>query len=716
MQADLGGAFYEMAIRDHVRMDVLTRKAAELQRVDAELLAVERMLELERADAAGLCPSCGAPYGHAVRFCAQCGHVAGADRGGRVKALTGAVPPRDRRRGDADRQALRPARRLLAGRDLGDRRRAMTSTGGSGAAGGAARPQPRRRQHSGRERRRPPDPSRAPSRPAGQLRAARARPAPPAGGPLASPAPAPRRKRAARAERRSTTSAADRAGDRRPKRAGSSTSSSSRSPAPATKPPSAPTSQMPYLAATLRPQGELLTGYSLLDNAALPNEIAAISGQPPNAATKADCPTYDEFPPTALDSKGVVAGSGCVYPVETLTLADQLGLGRFTWRAYIEGWPTKPASPTTASTPTRRGRRSRLPGGYAARAQPVRLLPLAARPRRLRDQRRAADRTEQGPEEGRRDANYSYIAPNLCNAGVAGQCPAGAPDGAAAADAFLAEWVPKILASPAYKKDGLLIVTFGAVEPGRDRGRAGARAADPLKVGRAAGLAASSPPARPTPTPTTPTRCCARPRTSSASPTWRRPDGAKVKSFAPAAAGRQTAATEACGETPARRVSGRLGAWQDPSQSGEPITAAGHRGAESRARAARRPGAPGDGGADQGRAREGDLKENAEYHVAKEDQAHLETRIKRLQERLHNAVVVEVDARRRRLRLRPHRRGPRRGQRRDQRLDPGRLDRGRPRRGPPLGRVADRAGPDGRARSARRSRSRRRKASAPSRS
>ena len=39
---------------------------------------------------------------------------------------------------------------------------------------------------------------------------------------------------------------------------------------------------------------------------------------------------------------------------------------------------------------------------------------------------------------------------------------------------------------------------------------------------------------------------------------------------------------------------------------------------------------------------EGDLKENAEYHTAKEDQAHLETRIKRLRERLHNAVVVEA--------------------------------------------------------------------------
>ncbi len=74
MQTDLGGAFYEMAIRDHVRMDVLTRKAAELQRVDAELLALERALELQRSDAAGLCPSCNSPYGPADRFCPQCGH------------------------------------------------------------------------------------------------------------------------------------------------------------------------------------------------------------------------------------------------------------------------------------------------------------------------------------------------------------------------------------------------------------------------------------------------------------------------------------------------------------------------------------------------------------------------------------------------------------------------------------------------------------------
>jgi transcription elongation factor GreA len=38
----------------------------------------------------------------------------------------------------------------------------------------------------------------------------------------------------------------------------------------------------------------------------------------------------------------------------------------------------------------------------------------------------------------------------------------------------------------------------------------------------------------------------------------------------------------------------------------------------------------------------GDLSENAEYHIAKEDQAHLETKIARLNERLRAARVVEA--------------------------------------------------------------------------
>jgi hypothetical protein len=73
MQADLGGLFYEMAIRDHVRMDVLTRRAAELQRVDAELGQVERLLRSETTGIAGSCPSCEAPQARGAVFCWQCG-------------------------------------------------------------------------------------------------------------------------------------------------------------------------------------------------------------------------------------------------------------------------------------------------------------------------------------------------------------------------------------------------------------------------------------------------------------------------------------------------------------------------------------------------------------------------------------------------------------------------------------------------------------------
>jgi hypothetical protein len=73
MQADLGGAFYEMAIRDHVKLDVLTRKAAELQRLDVELGELEEALELEGAEM-GRCGSCGAEHESGAKFCSRCGH------------------------------------------------------------------------------------------------------------------------------------------------------------------------------------------------------------------------------------------------------------------------------------------------------------------------------------------------------------------------------------------------------------------------------------------------------------------------------------------------------------------------------------------------------------------------------------------------------------------------------------------------------------------
>jgi len=70
---DLGGLAYEMAIRDHYRLDVLARKAAELQQADAELDELQRMLAGAEAGIHGQCRSCGAVHSRGAAFCWHCG-------------------------------------------------------------------------------------------------------------------------------------------------------------------------------------------------------------------------------------------------------------------------------------------------------------------------------------------------------------------------------------------------------------------------------------------------------------------------------------------------------------------------------------------------------------------------------------------------------------------------------------------------------------------
>jgi hypothetical protein len=73
MHWDLGGLAYEMAIRDHFRLDVLVRRAAVLQERDAELAEVERLLRMEHDGVAGSCPNCAAPHSRGALYCWQCG-------------------------------------------------------------------------------------------------------------------------------------------------------------------------------------------------------------------------------------------------------------------------------------------------------------------------------------------------------------------------------------------------------------------------------------------------------------------------------------------------------------------------------------------------------------------------------------------------------------------------------------------------------------------
>lgn len=74
LQWDLGGLVYEMTIRNAIKVEVLIKRAVELQDADAELSEVERIVRMEETGTAGSCVSCGAPHSSGATFCWQCGH------------------------------------------------------------------------------------------------------------------------------------------------------------------------------------------------------------------------------------------------------------------------------------------------------------------------------------------------------------------------------------------------------------------------------------------------------------------------------------------------------------------------------------------------------------------------------------------------------------------------------------------------------------------
>jgi transcription elongation factor GreA len=79
-----------------------------------------------------------------------------------------------------------------------------------------------------------------------------------------------------------------------------------------------------------------------------------------------------------------------------------------------------------------------------------------------------------------------------------------------------------------------------------------------------------------------------------------------------------------------------------PENEGEPITGAGLAALKAEIRELETAGRRDIAARIRTARGHGDLKENGEYHAAKEDQAHLETRILRLRQRWRNAVVVDV--------------------------------------------------------------------------
>jgi hypothetical protein len=216
-------------------------------------------------------------------------------------------------------------------------------------------------------------------------------------------------------------------------------------------------SPAPYLAQTLRSQGVLLNSYYGTAHNSEPNYIAQISGQGPNPQMQGDCQIYSDFVGLLTVAPGQAVGTGCVFPASVPTLPGQLQAAGLTWKGYMEDMGTPCRHPALNSQDTTQT--AKVGDEYAARHDPFvyfhsiidspscaqHVVDLSA----LTTDLLAVSTTP----------NLSFITPNLCDDGHDSPCVDGRPGGLASVNAWMQVWVPKILNSPAFKQDGMLIIT-----------------------------------------------------------------------------------------------------------------------------------------------------------------------------------------------------------------------------------------------------------------
>jgi phosphatidylinositol-3-phosphatase len=217
-------------------------------------------------------------------------------------------------------------------------------------------------------------------------------------------------------------------------------------------------SPAPYLRKKLRAKGQLLSQYFGVAHHSLPNYIAQISGQGPNPQTQRDCKVYRNFTGSGTASPDQAVGQGCVFPRRVRTVANQLTRHGLRWKGYMQsmGSPCRHPALNTRD----RTQKARVGDQYAAKHNPFVYFHSIIDSKKCAKRNVDLKKLPTALARTRTTANLTYITPNLCNDGHDSPCVDGRPGGLVTANKWLRRWVPKILASPAYKKNGLLIVTF----------------------------------------------------------------------------------------------------------------------------------------------------------------------------------------------------------------------------------------------------------------
>jgi phosphatidylinositol-3-phosphatase len=237
----------------------------------------------------------------------------------------------------------------------------------------------------------------------------------------------------------------------------------------------------------LAKQGAMLLRYFATGHVSLDNYISMISGQAPNVQTQADCPIYSDFRSDRFGEFHQLLGDGCVFPSSVPNVADQLEAAHLTWKGYMEDMGNDPQRESatcghpivgqTDNTERAQAPTTRVPQGdqYATKHDPFMyfhsIIDDSARCNAhvVNFHSLGSDLTSAATTP-----NLAFITPNLCHDGHDAPCVTGEPGGLISADRFLRHWVPLITGSPAFKQDGLLIITFDESEIVARRDPAGA--------------------------------------------------------------------------------------------------------------------------------------------------------------------------------------------------------------------------------------------------
>ena len=213
-----------------------------------------------------------------------------------------------------------------------------------------------------------------------------------------------------------------------------------------------------YLATTLRRKGVLLNKYYGTAHNSQPNYIAQISGQGPNPDMQADCQTYSTFERTGTQAPGQALGAGCVFPADVPTLPTQMSHHGLTWKGYMDDMKNPCQHPKRDTPdPTQRATET---DNYAVRHNPfVYFRSITGRPSYCKSHVVKLGQLKDDLRSVRSTPNLVYITPDLCHDGHDAPCADGRPGGLLSVDSWMKKWVPLLLKSPAFKKNGLLVIT-----------------------------------------------------------------------------------------------------------------------------------------------------------------------------------------------------------------------------------------------------------------